>query len=143
MKYPTDEELAKFIETLETEPLYAPPFLKESILKQLDELTLPASKQKPKWWQGNFAYNMKVIAGMAAALILIFVLPLDMNLLEWQDQIYEQRLETVINRFENEEPETESELDRLFRISTTTISETGSLIVERLNVFGSLFEKPY
>ena len=141
MKIPNDEELLSFIEELEKEPLYVPPFLKETILTRIDDLNLPSSRPVPKWWQGNFSYNLKAIAGMAAAIILIFILPLDMNLYEWQEQVHDKRIEAAINRLENEELESESELDRLFRIGSSAINDTNMKIIDTLNIFSNLFEK--
>ena len=142
MRYPTDEELNNFIGNLEAESLYAPPYLKDDILAKIDTLTLPTSIPEVRWWQSNTMYNIKVIIGIAAALVLIFTLPLDINLLGWQEQIYEQRIEAEIAKSESTEMASESELDRLFRIGTTAITETGSMIIDKLNIFDGLFEKP-
>ncbi|MCL2718214.1 MAG: hypothetical protein FWE14_05485 [Lachnospiraceae bacterium] len=167
MRYPTDEELMELVENLEAEPLFDPPHLKENIAAEIGKIALtpisrsmgdakirivkdssfalPSSGKKQKrrnWKQGNFVYNVKVIAGMAAALVLIFLLPLDINTLTRQEQAYEQRIEMVEIRFENEQGETESELDKIFRISATAITETGSMILDKLNIFDGLFDKP-
>jgi len=142
MRYPTDEELRNLIDKIEEEPLYVPPYLKDDILAKIDTLTLPSSAPESRWWQSNIMYNFKVIVGMAAALVLIFTLPLDTNFMGWQEQFYEQRIEAEMAKLENEEIVAESELDRLFRIGTTAINETGSMIIEKLNVFDNLFDKP-
>ncbi len=75
MKYPSDEELIQWILSLEQEELYAPIHLKEEIMKKVLQ---PAEKsaQKQKNPQISFfAYAVKIVAGMAAAILLTFVLP--------------------------------------------------------------------
>ncbi|MCL2052284.1 MAG: hypothetical protein FWG91_11260 [Lachnospiraceae bacterium] len=131
MRYPTDEELSSLIENLEAEPLFAPPHLKGNIMAEIDKITLPASGKRLRWWQGNSAYNMKVIAGMAAALILIFTLPLDVG----------PRIGMEETSFAAEQAETESEIEKFFRISTTAINETNRIILDKLNIFDGLFNR--
>lgn len=77
-EYPTDEELELFISQLEQQELYAPRHLKEEILKQaFPEQTVEAL---PKSGGGEravqlFTYRLKIIAGMAAAIFMLAVLP--------------------------------------------------------------------
>ncbi|MBR5799880.1 MAG: hypothetical protein IKY23_07435 [Lachnospiraceae bacterium] len=93
MKYPSDQELENWILELEQEELYAPRHLKEEILKkatQPAELRQMAgtaedvkkmqlaecSGRSPEHPQSSFfAYTLKIVAGMAAAILLTFVLP--------------------------------------------------------------------
>ncbi len=70
--YPTDEELMKWIEEIEKEPLYAPGYLKDEILKKQE--LIPVCKRRQAKIQ-MFTYSMKIGAGMAAALFLIFMSP--------------------------------------------------------------------
>lgn len=78
-EYPTDEELKLWIEDLEQQELYAPRHMKEQILnqafpKQAVELPSKAgSAQKPVTF---LSYRLKMIAGMAAALIMLAVIPM-------------------------------------------------------------------
>lgn len=77
-EYPTEEELALFISQLEQQELYAPRHLKEEIIKQaFPEQTVEAA---PKSGGGEravqlFVYRLKIIAGMAAALFMLAMLP--------------------------------------------------------------------
>ena len=104
-RYPTDEELARLIESLEKEELYAPRHLKEEILLKAERLEekeasnkkadarvaktetqvkkadAQVAKQSPS--QGEKAkpvsflsYTIKMVAGMAAAILLTFAIPL-------------------------------------------------------------------
>lgn len=75
-RYPTDEELNSFIEELEKEELYAPGYLKEEIL-----LKARAQKKPEKPGEGHgqpvsfLMYTLKMVAGMAAAIVLVFAIP--------------------------------------------------------------------
>lgn len=71
--YPTDEELNKWIEALEEQPLYAPIHLQESVLCKLQE-----QKQKKREASEKvsfFLYSFKMAVGMAAAIVLLFAIP--------------------------------------------------------------------
>ena len=78
-EYPTDEELERLIAELEQQELYAPKHMKEQILsqvfpKQTDKMPAKSgSAQKPI---ALFTYRLKIIAGMAAALIMLAVIPM-------------------------------------------------------------------
>lgn len=69
-QYPTDEELNAFIAKLEQEELYAPAHLKEEILLKTEQMkkseTAPIS---------FLVYTLKMVAGMAAAIMLTFAIP--------------------------------------------------------------------
>lgn len=77
--YPTDEELNLLIEQLEEQELYAPRHLKEEIMnkafpKQTEQVQ-PGSKSGGKEPIALFTYRLKIIAGMAAALIMLMLIP--------------------------------------------------------------------
>ena len=78
-EYPTDEELERLIAQLEQQDLYAPKHMKEQILsqvfpKQTDKMPAKSgSAQKPI---ALFTYRLKIVAGMAAALIMLAVIPM-------------------------------------------------------------------
>lgn len=79
-EYPTDEELELFIEQLEQQELYAPMHMKEQILnrafpKQTEE-ALPGTGGGRGSVQ-LFSYRLKIIAGMAAALLMLVLLPIE------------------------------------------------------------------
>lgn len=76
--YPTDEELERLIGQLEKQELYAPKHMKEQILSQaFPEKTVkefPVSGSRTRTVQ-NFTYRLKIIAGMAAAVIMLMIIP--------------------------------------------------------------------
>lgn len=78
-EYPTDEELEQLIAELEKQELYAPKHMKEQILsqvfpKQTDKMPAKSgSAQRPV---ALFAYRLKIVAGMAAALMMLAVIPI-------------------------------------------------------------------
>ncbi|MDD6490787.1 MAG: hypothetical protein PUG54_00950 [Firmicutes bacterium] len=78
-EYPTDEELELFIRQMERQELYAPKHMKEQILgrafpKQSAEE--PAEKRSHGAMVQSFAYRFKIAAGMAAAVLMLILLPI-------------------------------------------------------------------
>ncbi|MCM1127314.1 MAG: hypothetical protein NC429_12690 [Lachnospiraceae bacterium] len=78
--YPTDEELNFLIERLEEQELYAPAHLKEEIMsrafpKQTEQAQPEYKSAKPEPIT-LFTYRLKIVAGMAAALIMLALIPL-------------------------------------------------------------------
>lgn len=70
VKYLTDEELEKMMEAIEKEDLVmAPPELLSDVLKKIEtkDTKLPKSD--------FMLYSIRVIAAMAASLVLLFVIP--------------------------------------------------------------------
>lgn len=81
MKYPTEEELMLLIETLEQEELYAPKHLKTDILERMERQERAmqrADRKRQKNAQSTplLFYSAKIIVGMAAAIVLVFTIPL-------------------------------------------------------------------
>lgn len=77
-EYPTDAELEFFIQQMEQQELYAPKHMKEQILEmafpgQTMEV-LPESKSRAGTVR-LFTYRLKIAAGMAAALMMLTLLP--------------------------------------------------------------------
>ena len=77
--YPTDEELELLISQLEEQKLYAPKHMKEQILsqafpKQTVEIFPQTGRSSHR--AQNFAYRIKIIAGMAAALFMLMIIPM-------------------------------------------------------------------
>lgn len=70
--YPTDEELSRLIEELERQPLYAPAYLKESVLCKLQERE---KKRESSEKVSFFLYSIKMAVGMAAAIVFLFAIP--------------------------------------------------------------------
>lgn len=79
-EYLTDEELERMIEQLEGRELYAPKHLKEEILNKAfpkqTEQVIPKSKSGGKKPVSLLTYRLKIIAGMAAALIMLVLIPM-------------------------------------------------------------------
>lgn len=71
--YPTDEELSKWIEELEKQPLYAPAHMKEVVLCKLQEEEIQKKEASEK--AAFFLYSFKMVVGMAAAIVLLFAIP--------------------------------------------------------------------
>lgn len=81
-RYPSDEELERFIAQMEKEELYAPAHLKEEILSKSG-----AAKQKNKGSAAYsvrntqvvkiqmFTYSLKIATGMAAAIAMLMLIP--------------------------------------------------------------------
>lgn len=77
-RYPTDEELALFIQELEQQELYAPKHIKEQILSQAFQKQTEEAGRKSGGNAGTvqlLAYRLKIVAGMAAALLMLILLP--------------------------------------------------------------------
>lgn len=82
-EYPTDEELELFIKQMEQQELYAPKHIKEQVLSQ----AFPKQTAEAGPFSGRgrapvrlLAYRLKIIAGMAAAIFMLIMIPsLDMN----------------------------------------------------------------
>lgn len=79
-EYLSDEELARLIEQLEGQELYAPKHLKEEILNKAFPKQTEQAQPKPKSTRRKpvslFSYRLKIVAGMAAALIMLMLIPL-------------------------------------------------------------------
>ena len=93
-KYPTDEELDLFISQMEEGELYAPRHMKEQILNQA--FPRDAVVEQPCSGSGGkavqlLAYRLKIIAGMAAALLLLMVLPMQGRGPEQRDGGWQER----------------------------------------------------
>lgn len=74
--YPTDEELNSLIEELEKEELYAPAHLKEEILQRVEKESRQADAGRKSGQSVSLAvYTLKIAIGMAAAILLVFLMP--------------------------------------------------------------------
>lgn len=74
--YPTDEELNSLIEELEKEELYAPAHLKEEILQRVEKESRPVDTGRKSGKPVSLVvYSLKIAIGMAAAVMLVFLLP--------------------------------------------------------------------
>lgn len=101
-RYPTDEELNSLIEELEQQKLYAPRHLKGEILLKARKQALVKEAEKDRMLKSSFLlYTFKMAAGMAAAVLLVFMIPIsdgsgisraEVPEIEW-DASEEERLE--------------------------------------------------
>lgn len=75
-RYPTDQELNRLIEELEQEDMYFPAHLKQEILRQVPKES-PQARGGGKRGQSFSVgiYALKIAAGMAAAIFLLFAWP--------------------------------------------------------------------
>lgn len=74
--YPTDEELNSFIEEIEREEMYVPKHLKEEILLKAQKQTAMEKSEHNRAQSSSFLlYTLKMAAGMAAAVLLVFMIP--------------------------------------------------------------------
>ena len=94
-RYPTDEELNAWIADLEKQQLYAPRNLKEQIMEKVrlevtaEETEVTVSTRKKNTYQpvSLFAYSFKVAMGMAAAILMLILLPVQGGQLTAGEQI--------------------------------------------------------
>lgn len=149
-EYPTDEELALFISRMEQQELYAPAHLKEEILERaFSEQTaqaLPKSGGGEKTVQ-FFSYRLKIIAGMAAALIMLAVLPFmgtengfgtGRGTKEWKMQETETARDMAggedgMEEASNEEPDIN--LNYVLNENMRRTSEKMNSVIGRINIF--------
>lgn len=79
-EYLSDEELTRLIEELEGQELYAPKHLKEEILNKAFPKQTEQAQPKPKSARQKpvslLAYRLKIVAGMAAALVMLVLIPM-------------------------------------------------------------------
>ena len=105
-EYPTDEELELFIQQMEQQELYAPKHMKEQIL----EKAFPRQTVEvlPKSGSGRevrlFTYRLKIAAGMAAALVMLMLLPGILGSgMYGEDRSWEERADQRVKEWEMEE----------------------------------------
>lgn len=90
--YPTDEELRSFIEALEKEELYAPAHLKREILQRVKKESRPADAARKSGRPVSLGvYTLKIAMGMAAAIMLVFFLPVrNGSNVSWAEEMQRQ-----------------------------------------------------
>lgn len=90
--YPTDEELNSFIEELEKEELYAPVHLKEQILERVKKESRQADAVSKSGQPVSLVvYTLKIAIGMAAAILLLFFLPMrNGSNVSWAEEVHLQ-----------------------------------------------------
>ena len=131
-RYPSDEELYRFIEELEKEELYAPGHLKEEILLKVNEEEAHTSKNRKEQPTPFPVYTLKMAAGIAAAVLLIFTIPVQdgSNVSradsqkkgwsipeKWEQEKDEEEIslsERINDRFDRERRQLGETVDRIF-----------------------------
>lgn len=130
--YPTDEELELFIERMEQQELYAPRHMKEQILNQaFPKQTVEAPPgagggEKPVSF---LAYRIKIIAGMAAAIAMLMIIPIRGEKQEYDVQI-EKRFQTERMR---EEDDDIISFNNVFNEGTWRVNQKINLWFSRMN----------
>lgn len=75
-RYPTDDELNSLIDELEKQELYTPGHLKEEILSAAEkQVRREEAGRKSSQPVSFLMYTVKMAVGMAAAVLLIFMIP--------------------------------------------------------------------
>lgn len=106
-EYPTDEELELFIQQMEQQELYAPKHMKEQILAQA--FPKQTAKTLPESGSGTgtvrlFTYRLKIAAGMAAALMMLTLLPGILGSGRYaEDRSWEEKADQRVKEWEMEE----------------------------------------
>lgn len=124
--YPTDEELNLLIEQLEEQELYAPKHLKEEIMNKV--FSKQTERARPKHKSGRmesitlFTYRLKIIAGMAAALIMLILIPFQAGTgAAPSDTVRQQRSEAAEEKYRNSNG---SSVNSLLNEGTRRIDDT-------------------
>lgn len=140
-RYLTDEELGSFIEELEKEELYAPAHLKEEIfekLKKSDESRQNSEKSKKP--VSFLLYTFKMAAGMAAAIVLVFTLPLNDGSAVSRAEAVERDYEAEVKRLKEEKKKDEKlsvdeKLTRYREEKRKTDNEKSEDMIDKFNNF--------
>ncbi len=142
--YPTDEELELFIRQMEEQELYAPKHMKEQILSQAFpnqfKEALPDSGSGGQTIQ-FLAYRIKIIAGMAAAVLMLVTLPMQGRDWQEQDTVPERKLLDIWEQ-EMEQKDT-MDINNMLNEGTRKVNRKMNVWLEGVNNLWnrSLFEK--
>ena len=143
-EYPTDKELELFIEQLEQQELYAPKHMKEQILSRA--FPKQTVEVQPKSGGGKstvqlFSYRLKIIAGMAAALLMLVILPIQGQMQESGEMEWEDTLQ--VNREDEDEEEMAPNLNHVINGGVRKAGEQLNAWIGRLDhmQLNSLFGK--
>ena len=90
--YLTDEELNSLMEELEKQELYAPAHLKREILEKVKKESRQADAGRKSGQPISLAvYTLKIAIGMAAAIMLVFFLPVrNGSNISWAEEMQRQ-----------------------------------------------------
>lgn len=136
--YMTDEELELFIRQMEQQELYAPRHMKEQILnqafpKQTVEV-LPKSGGSGKQ-ASLLAYRIKIIAGMAAAIVMLMILPMRSEI-SGQEREMERRLRTESMREQEDDGKERIDFNSVFNEGTWKVNRKINSWFDRINNWG-------
>ena len=136
--YMTDEELELFIEHMEQRELYAPKHMKEQILNQA--FPKQTVEVLPKSGGGRkqaslLAYRIKIIAGMAAAIIMLMILPMQREIRGYESEM-ERRLYTESMREQEVDGKEHIDLNTAFNEGTWKINRKINSWFDRINNWG-------
>ncbi|MEY8324542.1 hypothetical protein AALB47_11605 [Lachnospiraceae bacterium 54-11] len=136
--YMTDEELELFIEHMEQRELYAPKHMKEQILNQA--FPKQTVEVLPKSGGGRkqaslLAYRIKIIAGMAAAIIMLMILPMQREIRGYESEM-ERRLHTESMREQEDDGKEHIDLNTAFNEGTWKINRKINSWFDRINNWG-------
>ena len=137
-EYLTDEELNLLIEELEQQTLYAPRHMKEQILSQA--FPKQTVEVLPKSGGGRkqaslLAYRIKIIAGMAAAIIMLMILPMQREIRGYEREM-ERRLRTESMREQEDDGKEHIDLNTAFNEGTWKINRKINSWFDRINNWG-------
>lgn len=133
-RYPSDDELYRFIEELEKEELYAPEHLKEEILFKVKE----GEKAQPTSF---LLYTLKMVAGIAAAVFLIFLIPVQDGSNTSKAGFLEKEW-SISEKWEERKDEEEIDLsERINERADQKRRELGEAVNSLFGGFANLFEQ--
>ncbi len=142
--YPTDEELEFFIRQMEEQELYAPKHMKEQILNRA--FPNPIKEALPDSGGGGktvqfLAYRLKIIAGMAAAVLMLVILPMQGR--DWQDQDKTQERKLLDTWEQEMEQKDTIDINNMLNEGTRKVSRKMNAWLEGMNNLWnrSLFDK--
>ena len=140
-RYPSDEELYRFIEELEKEELYAPGHLKEEILLKVNEEEAHTSKNRKEQPTPFPVYTLKMAAGIAAAVLLIFTIPVqDGSNVSRAD--FQKKGWSIPEKWEQEKDEEEISLsERINDRFDRERRQLGEAVNRIFGGFGNFFDK--
>lgn len=136
--YMTDEELELFIEHMEQRELYAPKHMKEQILNQA--FPKQTVEVLPKSGGGRkqaslLAYRIKIIAGMAAAIIMLMILPMQREIRGYESEM-ERWLRTESMREQEDDGKERIDFNSVFNEGTWKVNRKINSWFDRINNWG-------
>lgn len=142
-RYPTDEELEQLIQNLEQQELYAPAHLKDEILtrafpKQTVEVlpkskssdVVPISKGKVV---SLFSYRLKIVVGMAVAIIMLAIIPIQSGGNRQGRDNMNMRLSDLTAQQETKAEEEKIDVKNVLNKSTREMNQKMNILTDHLS----------